>query len=108
MLHWTYNKIQDRFQEFAPDYAEGKMQTDLVPVESINKVPIAMFTGTLDEVCPHKQAVEYSQKMGDIVVDFESYKDKTHGFWSYASDDHFIEQLVAQLQVPSELEETFL
>ena len=100
--------MQNRFQEFAPDYAKGDKETDLVPVESINKVPIAMNVGTWDEVCPHSQAVNYKKILGDIVVDFKEYGEKDHGFWAYANDENFMQNLVAQLQPPTDLKQEFL
>lgn len=54
--HWDYNFVQQRFQEFAPKYQEGEVITPLIPIESIDKVPIALISGTEDPTCPYKTA----------------------------------------------------
>ena len=84
---------------------QGKTQTDLVPVETIDKVPIAMFTGTVDEMCSHSHALEYAKKIGDAVVAVESFSLRDHSYWSYASDEDFMTKLVAQLQTPASEQE---
>ena len=53
LLHYAQNMREDRFQEWAPDYADffnrkEKRQTDLIPIDQISTVPIAIFTGTKD------------------------------------------------------------
>ena len=53
MLHYAQNMREDRFQEFSDDYTDffnrkEKRTTDLIPLESISEVPIAIFTGTQD------------------------------------------------------------
>ena len=54
------------------------------------KVPIAMFTGVEDEVCPREQALEYAKIIGDSVVEIYKFEGKMHGFWAYASDEDFM------------------
>ena len=44
-LHWIQNFLQQRFQEYSPTYRNGDVLTDLIPIESIDKVPIAMIAG---------------------------------------------------------------
>ena len=46
--HWWQNAYVARFQEWAPKWAEGERETELVDIASIDKVPIAMFAGTAD------------------------------------------------------------
>lgn len=53
LLHYAQNMREDRFQEYADDYADffnrkKKRTTDLIPIESISTVPIAIYTGTED------------------------------------------------------------
>ena len=53
LLHYAQNMREDRFQEFADDYADffnrkKKRTTDLIPIDQISTVPIALFTGTQD------------------------------------------------------------
>ena len=61
-----------------------------------------MFTGTLDEVCPRQQALDYAKIIGDPIQEIYAFKGKTHGFWAYASDEDFMQKLVTQLQAPSQ------
>ena len=68
-----------------------------------------MFSGLLDTTCPHDTAQEYAKKIGDDVVYFETWNTADHFFWPYASDEEFMNLLVAQLQPPtSDLELEFL
>ena len=57
--HWVMNGETNRFQEFANDWLEGEEETELVDVSKINKVPMAFFTATRDDVCPHIYANRY-------------------------------------------------
>ena len=46
-MHWDFNYIQNRFQEWAPDYiSKGIVEAPLIPIETIDKVPIAMIAST--------------------------------------------------------------
>ena len=40
-----------RFQEYADNWDEGEYETDLVRVEDIDKVPIALFIAPNDATC---------------------------------------------------------
>mmetsp|Transcript_38343 Transcript_38343/g.50301 ORF Transcript_38343/g.50301 Transcript_38343/m.50301 type:complete len:191 (+) Transcript_38343:623-1195(+) len=53
ILHYTQNYKEARFQVFADDYESWFKRhehrtTDLIPLENITGVPIAMFTGSYD------------------------------------------------------------
>ena len=53
LLHYAQNMKEDRFQVWADDYTDifdrkEKRQTDLIPIDQISTVPIAIFTGTED------------------------------------------------------------
>jgi len=52
--HWVMNGETDRFQEFAPNWLDGEEQMPLVDVSQIKNVPMAFFTATNDQVCPHR------------------------------------------------------
>lgn len=47
-LHYAQCAIEKRFQEYSPTYEQGDTQTDLIPLDSIDKVPIAMWVGEAD------------------------------------------------------------
>lgn len=55
-LHYGQCSIEKRFQEYSPTYEQGDTQTDLIPLDSIDKVPIAMWVGTKDTLCDAEQA----------------------------------------------------
>ena len=50
--------IADRFQEYSPDFKQGETTSDLVPINTIDKVPIAMFTVANDAICSAKEIAE--------------------------------------------------
>ena len=56
--HWYQNTYTGRFQEWNPDYLKGKdfRESKLVPIDTIDKVPITMMAGTLDDSCSYEQA----------------------------------------------------
>lgn len=54
--HMSFNAYEDRFQEWAPNYLAGERQTALVPVDTIDKVPISIFAGELDSAIPLTRA----------------------------------------------------
>ena len=66
-MHHTMNGIVDRFQEFAPDWAEGTKETDLVKVENIKETPMTFFIGTADAVCLPAKAEEYIPKLNNSI-----------------------------------------
>lgn len=54
LVHWAQNDIVERFQEYAPRYNQGETITDLIPLDSIDKVPVTMWSGMQDQICSHK------------------------------------------------------
>ena len=50
-LHYGQCSIEHRFQEYSPTYEEGDTITDLIPLDSIDKVPIAAWVGAIDDLC---------------------------------------------------------
>lgn len=55
-LHYAQTAIEGRFQEYSPTYEQGDTQTPLIPLDSIDKVPIAMWVGADDNLCNKEQA----------------------------------------------------
>ena len=51
-LHYAQCAIEKRFQEYSPTYENGDKQTALIPLDSIDKIPIAMWVGGQDNLCP--------------------------------------------------------
>ena len=44
-LYWTYNVIQQRFQDWAPRYQQGEETTDLLDISSIKAPTITLIAG---------------------------------------------------------------
>ena len=99
-IHWWQNTYTNRFQEYAPNYMQGERETDLIPIETIDKVPIAMLVGTADNTCPYDRAVETASIIGDAVTHFESIEGVDHGYFGSANDEWFMNLVISQLQIP--------
>lgn len=97
-LHWGFNFIQQRFQEFAPNYLEGETQAALIPLDSIDKVPIAMIAGTEDPTCPYATAQHMKEVIGDAVKQFSTIEGEDHSYFGYASDEYFMSQVIHALE----------
>lgn len=70
-----------RFQEFAPNYAEGQIITPLIPLYSISIVPVTFWTSELDTTCSHAAAVDAYDEIGERVVEFTTVDGATHALW---------------------------
>jgi hypothetical protein len=76
LLHYAQNIREDRFQMWAPDYTDfvrrgKKRQTPLIPLDSVNKVPVAIFCGYEDILADCTDAEWTRDEIGDKVVHFE-------------------------------------
>ncbi len=76
ILHYTQNLKQDRFQVYADDYADvihfhDVRDTDLIPLENIYGVPVAMFTGKEDILADLTDARWTRDRIGDNIVHYE-------------------------------------
>ena len=76
LMLYAQNMREDRFQVFAPDYDHWfnigeKHQTDLIPIENIKQVPIAMFVGDSDELGTPVDAEYTKEAIGDAVIDYK-------------------------------------
>jgi len=94
------NGYEKRFQEYATSWDQEEYETPLVALEDITEVPMALFTATKDGTCPYAVALEHIPRIGSktLRIDVEGYD---HDYFDkYANSDWFMEQLVAQLQVP--------
>lgn len=80
-LHWAQNSEVNRYQEYAPDYMQGETITDLIPIWTIDTVPISMWSGMRDTVCSHQQALITKDIIGERVTKFVSIPWATHGWW---------------------------
>ena len=59
MLHYAQNMKTDRFQVWSDDFADlihPKRETDLIQIENISEVPIAIFAGTHDIIADQTDA----------------------------------------------------
>lgn len=75
VLHYAQTLKEDRFQEWAPDYHTfldigNKRKTDLIPIENITEVPLAMFVGSVDTLADTEDAEWTRDTIGDAVVHY--------------------------------------
>jgi len=95
------NGIEERFQEFDYEWDKRHYTTEEVHLGNIQKVPITMFQGTEDGTCPYDTATKYIPQIGSETLRID-VPGETHGYFhTTANDDWFMEQLIAQLQIPS-------
>ena len=71
-------------------------------LENIKKVPIAMFTATEDQTCPYSTALAHIPRIKSQTTRIDVLGVDHDYFHSEANSDWFIEQLVAQLQIPTQ------
>ena len=76
ILHYAQNLREDRFQVFADDYTDffkrhEKRTTDLIPLQNITEVPVAIFTGTEDILADLTDARWTRDQIGKKVVHYE-------------------------------------
>ena len=70
---------------------------ELIPLESIDKVPIVLMSGTADVTCPYETAQETAKIIGDAIEHFETFEYEDHGFFGQANDDEFMDLLTSFL-----------
>ena len=100
-VHWAQNTIQYRFQEYAPDYMEGKTHTKLYDLSSIKKVPISIWSGELDVTCSNWEARNTKEIIGERVTHFRTVRAADHGWWGgKVVSDHYLKELERQLIDP--------
>ena len=100
LRYWWQNGFMNRYQEYAPNYNEGKKLTRSIGIDDIGKgVSIAMFVPRNDEKCPF-------HPMSDIKVDHIRWYegDEKHGHFSSFKDTEFIIELTEQLSKGRELQ----
>lgn len=98
-MHWDFNFIQNRFQEWAPNYTTGEVIAPLIPIESIDKVPISMIASTRDQICPYPTA-EHMRDVIPAVQSFTTMEDRDHFYYAYASDQTFMDAVIKSLETP--------
>ena len=61
--HWMQNTVADRFQEFNSNWTPDNIETELIDVSNISKVPLSFFVATEDETATYAQSVKYIAKI---------------------------------------------
>ena len=64
-IYFSQNGFQKRFQERSPNYREGETITELIPLDSIDTVPVALLVAKNDMSCTHEQAMVIADTIGD-------------------------------------------
>ena len=73
----------------------------MVDLSQIKSVPITMFIGDIDQICPHATAEKYiPQIQSETTKIVLPHKGHTY-FATRANSDDFMKQLVEQLQIPT-------
>jgi len=93
-LHYGQCSIEKRFQEYSPTYQQGDTQTDLIPLHTIDKVPIAMWVGTEDTLCDAAQAEDIRDLIGDAVVHYKMMEGFNHMTFGSNNSDEFVNDVV--------------
>jgi len=93
------NAFQNRFQEYAPDYMNGKKETDLIKLDGIDKVQISMLVPEFDMECSLERARETAKTIGTPVVNFTVIggKDSDHSYFGNENGEWFMNLLISQL-----------
>ena len=76
ILHYAQNIKEKRFQVWSDDYTDvigrsKKRTTDLIPLENIQEVPVAIFAGIEDTLADTVDAEWTRDQIGDNVVHYE-------------------------------------
>lgn len=103
--HWYQNTYTDRFQEWVPrdQYLSGDTQAELIHIETIDKIPISLLVGELDNTCPYSQA-QITAGIIPSIVHVENIPGYDHGQFGQANDEWFMNLLQEQLQIPEATE----
>jgi len=97
-LHYAQSSIEKRFQEYSPTYEQGDTITPLIPLDSIDKVPIAMWVGSDDSLCDKTQAEDIRDTIGDAVKYYREIPGFNHMSFASANDEDFVNDVINQLK----------
>ena len=61
--HLIQNRLQDRFQEYAPFYSQGISQTKEIDLTNISGVPVRIMWVDKDTVCPETYENKWTDKL---------------------------------------------
>ena len=96
-VHWNQNTAMSRFQEFSDGWAEGKKETELIPVQNIDEVPITMFIAPNDQACLVETALEYEKQIGSWTKNI-MIEGAGHEYFMFAGDEWFMDTLIDEMQ----------
>lgn len=51
-------------------YLDGTIEAPLIPLDTINRIPVSMWTGMLDHTCLHSRAKTTRDEIGERVTKF--------------------------------------
>lgn len=101
-MHWAQNSLENRFQEYAPEYNLGATQTDLIDLSKITHVPVSIWSGLNDDVCANAQAQITAAEIGERAVLMRTLPWGDHYYWGgwSALTEGIYKELVAHLTDP--------
>ena len=92
--------IENRYQEFAPNYLQGETKTDLIDLSKIKTVPVTIWTGLLDDVCAHTQALITKEEIGERATYLRTVPWGTHTYWGGPAAEGLYKELEERLINP--------
>jgi len=78
----------------------GVFESDLVPLENIDTVPITYFVGTKEDFCPLEDQQESLAKINSKTKKIDVEGADHRWFSDYGNSPLFVEQLLEELVVP--------
>lgn len=97
--HMLQNGVEQRFQEYAPEYIKNdthRIATD-VPISSISEVPVYIYVAGDDLFCPKEQAFWTADQIGDAVQEVRVFDEQDHSYFTYSLDLVLMESLLYAL-----------
>lgn len=76
---------------------EGQKSAPLVPIDTIDKVPLSFLVGGKDHICPKDQAEANRAVIGADVDFWHEFPKFSHTHFAGARDDEFMGVLISQL-----------
>ena len=92
--------IEDRAQRDIPleDYANGERESDMFDLNSIDKVPIVMLSGSVDTTCTNLSARRLLNQFGPTQKTLRNIEGAGHMFWVWASGDRYVSELISSIE----------
>ena len=93
------NGVEQRFQEYAPEYMKNDTYriADDVPIDTISKVPVYIYIAADDLFCPKEQALWTAETIGEAVREVRVFDEQDHNYFTHSVDHVLMESLLHSL-----------